>query len=86
MSIVTVAINNVFIRSGGEWQTPPVSAGLLAGVWREQFLADSQAIEKTMIAKTLQSADEVILGNSLRLAGSVGEIWFNNACIWAEKG
>ncbi|MFT4819763.1 MAG: para-aminobenzoate synthetase/4-amino-4-deoxychorismate lyase [Candidatus Azotimanducaceae bacterium] len=80
------AISNVFIRSGGEWQTPPVSAGLLAGVWREQFLADSQAIEKTMVAKTLQSADEVILGNSLRLAGSVGEIWFNNACIWAEKG
>lgn len=79
------AISNVFIRSGNEWQTPPVSAGLLAGIWRENFLTDRKALEKSINAEALCAADEVMIGNSLRLAGSVGEIWFNNACVWAEK-
>jgi len=79
------AISNVFIRSGSEWQTPPVSAGVLAGIWREHFLAEMQAKEKTINVEALQAADEMMLGNSLRLAGSVGEIWFNDARIWTNK-
>jgi para-aminobenzoate synthetase/4-amino-4-deoxychorismate lyase len=79
------AISNVFIRSGTQWQTPPVSAGLLAGIWRDKFLVERQAQEKPINAETLCEADEVMMGNSLRLAGSVGEIWFDNARIWTEK-
>jgi len=79
------AISNVFIRSGTEWQTPPVSAGLLAGIWRDKFLTNRQAREKPINAVTLCEADEVMIGNSLRLAGSVREIWSNNARIWTEN-
>jgi len=79
------AISNVFIRSGTEWQTPPVSAGLLAGIWRAKFLANRLALEKPINIVTLCEADEVMIGNSLRLAGSVGEIWSNGTRIWTEN-
>ncbi|MFT5014944.1 MAG: branched-subunit amino acid aminotransferase/4-amino-4-deoxychorismate lyase, partial [Dinoroseobacter sp.] len=61
-------------------------AGLLAGIWRANQLQSLNAAEENIMLETLQSAEEILLGNSLRLGCNVGEIWFNDALIWPTKG
>jgi para-aminobenzoate synthetase/4-amino-4-deoxychorismate lyase len=61
------AISNIFIRRGGELLTPPLSAGVLPGVFRRHLLAtDSTATEETLTLEDLESADAIYLCNSLR--------------------
>lgn len=68
------AITNVFVRIGGQWFTPPVSDGLLPGVWRARFMAQTGATERSLTLADLAQADEVLLGNSVRGPVRVGEI------------
>jgi len=67
-------ITNLFIRSGGQWMTPPMTDGLLPGTWRGQYLREVGAIEKSLLVEQLLEADEVVVGNSVRGAVSVDEI------------
>ena len=85
-SVVEGAISNIFIRSGSTWVTPPVSSGLLAGIWRQNYLESNLAIEEVITMDRLLAASEILMGNSLRLGGKVGEIWFNGALIWQAEG
>ena len=80
------AISNVFVRIGADWLTPPLSAGLLGGIWRANEVVALSAAEENITLDTLQCAEEVMLGNSLRLGCTVAEIWFNGALIWPTKG
>ncbi|MGB2599022.1 MAG: aminodeoxychorismate synthase component I [Candidatus Omnitrophota bacterium] len=62
------AISNIIIQKGGNWWTPPVSSGLLAGVYRE-YLLETQEIplkEKVLYLEDLLDADAVFLINSVR--------------------
>ena len=68
------SITNLFIRSGDEWLTPPVTDGLLPGTWRAQYLREVGAIEKSLRVEDLLRADEVVVGNSVRGAVRVDEI------------
>ena len=68
------AISNVFVRVGDTWFTPPISCGLLPGTWRQQQIVERQAECKVLVLSDLLNADEVIIGNSLRKAASVGII------------
>jgi para-aminobenzoate synthetase/4-amino-4-deoxychorismate lyase len=65
------SISNIFVNIDGEWLTPPVSAGLLPGIWRRQMLAELNAAEKNITAEQLRRADAVIIGNSVRSSASV---------------
>ncbi len=58
-------ITNLFYRMGGEWFTPPVSEGLLPGVWRDHFVMIKNAAERTIHIEELLKCDEVRLGNSV---------------------
>ena len=58
--------SNLFIRRGGNLLTPPLSSGLLDGVLRRELLETGQCEEAVLTAADLASADEVLLGNSLR--------------------
>lgn len=62
------AISNVFIVKGGQWITPPVSAGLLAGTFRSELIAAQQpAIHQQAIRREdLTTADEIFIANSVR--------------------
>jgi len=62
------AVSNVFINSGGSWMTPPVSAGVLPGILRQQLLNDPtrQITVQTIRRQDLLGADEIYIGNSLR--------------------
>ena len=78
------AITNLFVQVAGEWLTPSVSGGLLPGVWREDFLRRTGAKEGSITVADLTSADEVIIGNSVRGAIPVAEICEgpNAQCVW----
>lgn len=61
------SFTNLFVRSAGRWSTPPVSAGLLPGIYRRQLLRRlDEAGERTLDPTDLASADEVWLCNSVR--------------------
>jgi para-aminobenzoate synthetase/4-amino-4-deoxychorismate lyase len=57
---------NLAVRLDGEWFTPPVSAGLLPGVFRAEALAAGRIAERTLTVDDLRRADDLALLNSLR--------------------
>jgi para-aminobenzoate synthetase/4-amino-4-deoxychorismate lyase len=61
------AISNVFIEKGGSWSTPPISCGLLAGVYRRHMLATRPEVEEhALTLDDLRDADAVYLSNAVR--------------------
>jgi para-aminobenzoate synthetase/4-amino-4-deoxychorismate lyase len=71
------AITNVFIRLDGIWVTPPLADGLLPGIWRRRFLRETGAEERSLSLDDLLQADEVVIGNSVRGAITVGTLVLN---------
>ncbi|MEA4863328.1 MAG: chorismate-binding protein [Victivallaceae bacterium] len=63
------AVSSLFIRKGDRWLTPAPDCGLLPGVWRAERLAALNAVECVLGIEDLRTADEVIVGNSLRGTG-----------------
>jgi para-aminobenzoate synthetase/4-amino-4-deoxychorismate lyase len=61
------AISNLFIRKGRQFFTPPLSSGLLNGIYRQYFLGTrSFASEKLITLPELLSADMIFIANSVR--------------------
>lgn len=60
-------IHNVFVVKGGVWRTPPVSCGLLPGVFRAHLLKTREnAREAILKREDLRRADAIYLCNSVR--------------------
>jgi para-aminobenzoate synthetase/4-amino-4-deoxychorismate lyase len=61
---------SIFVKPQGstQWLTPPITAGLLAGVMRAALLNDPKlnAREANLTIKDVSMADEIILTNALR--------------------
>jgi para-aminobenzoate synthetase/4-amino-4-deoxychorismate lyase len=77
------AITNLFVRVGGKWLTPPVEEGLLPGIWRAAFLAETGGEEQPVAPALLAQAEEVVIGNSVRGAIEVGGVWDEtDRCLW----
>jgi para-aminobenzoate synthetase/4-amino-4-deoxychorismate lyase len=68
------AITNLFARIGDDWVTPPLADGLLPGLWRAWFLAETGATERSLTLADLQAADELVVGNSVRGTVSVDRL------------
>lgn len=60
------SIVNLFARFGGSWVTPPLCDGLLPGIWRARYLAETGAAERSLTLEELLEADLVVVGNSVR--------------------
>ncbi|HLK54587.1 MAG TPA: aminodeoxychorismate synthase component I [Candidatus Angelobacter sp.] len=61
------AISNIFIRKSGKMITPPLSCGVLPGVFRRYLLeTDANAEERIVTMEDLKAADAVFLCNSVR--------------------
>jgi para-aminobenzoate synthetase / 4-amino-4-deoxychorismate lyase len=60
--------SNVFVKLDGRWYTPPLTAGVLAGVMRTVLLQDPAwaASERTLHWDDLRLAQQVVLCNALR--------------------
>ncbi|MFC1826787.1 aminodeoxychorismate synthase component I [Thermodesulfobacteriota bacterium] len=59
---------NIFMQKGGKLITPPVSCGLLPGVFRNFLLKESPEIieEASFTRKDIEQAEAVYVGNSVR--------------------
>lgn len=58
---------NIFLQQGdGSYVTPPVSAGLLPGTFRAEFMSTHNVTEKTLTPANIAKAKAVYLGNSVR--------------------
>lgn len=61
------AIHNIFVRHGTQWRTPPITAGLLPGVYRQHLLMTHPEItEANLTPDCLRTADELWLTNAVR--------------------
>lgn len=62
------SFTNLFVLKDGMFYTPPVSCGLLAGVFRSHFLAGNpeRAREKILTPADLEEAEAVYVANSVR--------------------
>ena len=69
------SITNIFIRKWNSWFTPPLTSGILNGIYRSHLLKDDNIKEKLIFIEDLLKADEIKLVNSVR-----GEIKVNQLC------
>ena len=60
-------IHNIFIKKNNVLFTPPISCGLLNGIYRQHILATSANVqEKPLYWKDLVAADEIFMCNSVQ--------------------
>ncbi len=65
--VAEAAVSNIIIRCGTCYYTPPVTSGLLDGIYRSYFLRTrSQCSEKVLFIEDLLAADTIYLCNSVR--------------------
>lgn len=57
---------NIVVKLAGELLTPPVSCGLLAGVFRGRLLAEGNVQEQVISLSDLERCQEIYLINSVR--------------------
>jgi para-aminobenzoate synthetase/4-amino-4-deoxychorismate lyase len=60
------AISNIIIERDKKYYTPPVSSGILPGIFRRYFIKKYGATEKKLFLKDLLKADKIFLCNSVR--------------------
>ena len=59
-------IGNLVVSVGGKFFTPPVSCGLLPGVFREEEIQNGRLIERVLTVDEIDSVDQIYLINSVR--------------------
>lgn len=74
--VTEASTSNVWARIGGVWCTPPLQAGILAGITRALLLEllprlGERAAERQLTAAELRSAEELFLSSTLRDIGPV---------------
>ena len=60
------AISNLIIQKNNKFYTPPVSSGLLAGIYRDYLIRKRIIEERVITINDLISADKIFLCNSVR--------------------
>ena len=61
------AISNIFLRKGSKLLTPPLTRGVLPGIYRHHILeTNPQAEEKVLTLEDLHTADAIYICNSVR--------------------
>ncbi|MCM8528714.1 MAG: aminodeoxychorismate synthase component I [Lentisphaeraceae bacterium] len=76
------AITNIFICKDKQWFTPPIESGILNGTWRKNLIKPLNAKEKDLTIDDLKEADDIIIGNSVKMRGQVTSIESQNKVIW----
>lgn len=72
------AVSNIFIKRQNVWYTPPLSSGILAGIYRAYFIKNNDSVyEKVLYKNDLLNADEILLTNSVRGEVRVNKLFIN---------
>lgn len=64
--LLETSIGNLFVQLGQTLYTPPVAAGILPGLFRQELLASGQAQEKWLTLADLKEATAIFGGNAVR--------------------
>lgn len=76
------SLTNIFLRKGENWFTPPISAGILPGIYRSYLLqTETNVSEKVLFLDDLLNADRLMLVNSVREKVMVNELNYNNDVV-----
>ncbi len=75
------SITNIFIRKENSWLTPPLTSGILNGIYRSHLLKDDDIKEKEIYLEDLLKADEIKLVNSVRGEIRVNQLYFQNQIV-----
>lgn len=59
------ARTNLFVLLKGQWYTPPLACGLLAGVQRSVLMQELKAVERVLYPADLAQAEKLLLCNAL---------------------
>ena len=59
------ARSNIFVLQGGQWFTPPLDCGVLAGVQRAVLIEQLKAQESILRLDDLHNAEKIMLSNAL---------------------
>jgi para-aminobenzoate synthetase/4-amino-4-deoxychorismate lyase len=73
------AIHNIFLHIDGHCITPPITSGLLPGVFRAEWMRGQSATERTLTIDDLRHAQFITITNSVRGARSVREVLIEDA-------
>jgi len=86
------AISNAILKTSSGWKTPAPGCGLLEGVWRASMAKDLGCEEAEITLPELCEAEEILLGNSVRGAAKVDELWLEGeepgsrpSLVWKAK-
>ena len=64
--VVETTIANLVLRIGEEWLTPPLEAGCLPGVYREELIDQGVIGERSLTVADLSEAGEIAVVNSVQ--------------------
>lgn len=74
------SITNIFIYKNKKIYTPPLSVGMLNGIYRSYLLQKNpKIIERKLLLKDLINADKIVLTNSVRKEIMVDELVINKS-------
>ncbi|MFA6977758.1 MAG: aminodeoxychorismate synthase component I [Ignavibacteriaceae bacterium] len=79
------AITNIFLFFDDKWKTPPISSGILAGIYRDHFIKKHDVKEEVLTINDLKRSKKVVLTNSVRKTITVREIVFEGKTIFSSK-
>ena len=72
------SFTNIFIRKRDLWYTPPLFAGVLPGIFRNEFIKKTDGVKEIPLhINDLYEADEILLTNSLRGEIKVDAVYFD---------
>jgi len=79
------AITNIFLRIDGHWVTPPITEGLLPGIWRQAFIDRTGSRQEPLPIEALSRAEEVLIGNSVRGSVKVGRVLYGEQALFSLR-
>ena len=63
--VACASVGNLFLRIGGQWQTPPEKDGILLGLARQRLLKPLGAVERSLSVDEIGFVDAAFVCNSL---------------------
>ena len=64
--LTETCVGNLLIRIEGQWYTPPISSGLLAGTYRDQLIEEKLVKERVLHKNDLKHCEAIQRVNSVR--------------------
>ncbi|MHA2101296.1 MAG: aminotransferase class IV, partial [Candidatus Kariarchaeaceae archaeon] len=73
---------NIFIKKNDVWLTPPITNGILPGIYRNHFIYTQKDVKETIITlNDLLTADEIMLVNSVSGEVKVDTLYYANEYV-----